>query len=107
MQLAIGLQLGESATHDVDTLLAEASPVYNVSTSSLCELSYIDQVGRLAQESPQLRLRTETLAKTLKTCELDSRANRYASTIPKTINMHGYTLLKRDNSETGVRSQET
>ena len=74
MQLAIGLQLEESATHDVDTLIAEASPV---STSSLCELSYIDQVGRLAQESPQLRLRTETLAKTLKTCELDSRANRY------------------------------
>ncbi|CAI8052223.1 Coiled-coil domain-containing protein 170 [Geodia barretti] len=56
LQLAIGLQLGESATHDVDTLLAE--------------------VGRLAQESPQLRLRTETLTKTLKTCELDSRANR-------------------------------
>jgi hypothetical protein len=57
LQLAIGLQLEESATHDVDTLIAE--------------------VGRLAQESPQLRLRTETLAKTLKTCELDSRANRY------------------------------
>ena len=39
------------------------------------------QVGRLSQECPELRLRTDTLAKTLKTCELDSKASRLARVI--------------------------
>ena len=34
------------------------------------------QVGRLAEECPHLRLRVDTLTKTLNACELDSRASR-------------------------------
>ena len=34
------------------------------------------QVGGLSQECSELRLRVDTLTKTLKTCELDSKASR-------------------------------
>ena len=79
-QLTMALRVEETDTYDVNSLITEVpphtSPARFISESNGLYMHNYVQVGCLSQECPELRLRVDTLTKTLKTCELDSRASR-------------------------------